>query len=105
MLQGDGGGKVPALARALRGRARVARTLTAGLRTIRKRIRGFTLRREQVNGQPGALFLDGYGDLIGVMTLDIADGQVQGVRSIVNPDKLQHLGQVADVRALLRRRG
>ena len=55
--------------------------------------------------QPGALFLDGDGDLIGVMTLDIADGQIQGVRSIVNPDKLQHLGQVADVRALLRRRG
>ena len=105
VLQGDGGGKVPALARALHGRARVARTLTAGLRTTRKRIRGFTLRREQVNGQPGALFLDGDGDLIGVMTLDIADGQIQGVRSIVNPDKLQHLGQVADVRALLRRRG
>ena len=105
VLQGDGGGKVPALARALHGRARVARMLTAGLRTTRKRVRGgFTLRREEVNGQPGALLLDGDGDLIGVMTIDIAEGQIQGVRSIVNPDKLQHLGPVADVRALLRRR-
>jgi RNA polymerase sigma-70 factor (ECF subfamily) len=105
VLQGDGGGKVPALARALHGRARVARMLTAGLRTTRKRVRGgFTLRREDVNGQPGALILDGNGDLIGVMTLDIAEGRIQGVRSIVNPDKLQHLGPVADVRALLRRR-
>ena len=104
VLQGDGGGKAPALARALHGRARVARALTAGLRTTRKRIRGFALRREEVNGQPGALFLDGDGDLIGVITLDIAEGQIQGVRTIVNPDKLQHLGPVADVRALLRRR-
>jgi RNA polymerase sigma-70 factor (TIGR02957 family) len=104
VLQGDGGGKAPALARALHGRSRVARTLTAGLRTTRKRIRGFTLRREEVNGQPGALILDGDGELLGVMTLDIAEGQIQGVRSIVNPDKLQHLGPVADVRALLRRR-
>jgi RNA polymerase sigma-70 factor (TIGR02957 family) len=104
VLQGDGGGKAPALARALHGRARVARALTAGLRATRKRIRGFTLRREEVNGQPGALLLDGDGDLLGVMTLDVAEGQIQGVRSIVNPDKLQHLGPVADVRALLRRR-
>ena len=36
------------------------------------------------------------------MALDIADGQVQGIRSIVNPDKLQHLGPVADTAALLR---
>ena len=57
-----------------------------------------------VNGQPGAVFLDRDGDLIGVLTIDIAEGQIQGVHSIVNPDKLQHLGPVADVRALLRRR-
>src|SRR3954467_8680653 len=54
VLRGDGGGKAPALARALHGRGRVARTLVAGLRTG-NRI-GFTSRREEVNGQPGALF-------------------------------------------------
>ena len=39
------------------------------------------------------------------MILDVADGQIQAVSSIVNPDKLQHLGPVADLRALLRERG
>jgi hypothetical protein len=38
-----------------------------------------------------------------VMILDIADGQVQAISSIVNPDKLRHLGPVGDLGALLRR--
>jgi RNA polymerase sigma-70 factor (TIGR02957 family) len=104
VLHGDGGGKVPALARALHGRARVARALTRGLGRFGTRIGGFSLRREEVNGQPGALFLDRDGRLIGVMILDIAEGQIQGVSSIVNPDKLRHLGPVADLAALLRER-
>jgi RNA polymerase sigma-70 factor (TIGR02957 family) len=103
VLHGDGGGKAPAIARAIHGRARVARTLIAGLRTA-TRAGGFTLRREEVNGQPGALFFDREGRVGGVMILDVADGQIQGVNSIVNPDKLQHLGPVADLRALLRER-
>jgi len=103
VLHGDGGGKAPALARALHGRARVARTLIAWLRAG-ARIGGFTTRREEVNGQPGALFSDREGRLISVMILDVAEGQIQGVSSIVNPDKLQHLGPVADLRALLSER-
>jgi RNA polymerase sigma-70 factor (TIGR02957 family) len=101
-LHGDGGGKVPALARALFGRSRVARTLRNWTR-VSERIAGITLRRVDVNGQPGAVLLDPEGDVIGVMALDVADGQVQGIRSIVNPDKLRHVGPVADVAALLRR--
>ena len=31
------------------------------------------------------------------MELDIVDGAVQSVRTIVNPDKLQHLGPVSDI--------
>src|SRR6266540_3374379 len=61
VLRGDGGGKAPALARARHGRARVARTLMAGLR-VRTRF-GFTTRRAEVNGQPGALFFDPEGRL------------------------------------------
>jgi len=68
------------------------------------RVGGARIRREEVNGQPGALFFDREGRLISVATLDIAEGQIQGVSAIVNPDKLQHLGPVADVRALLRER-
>jgi RNA polymerase sigma-70 factor (ECF subfamily) len=38
------------------------------------------------------------------MALDIVDGVVQTVRSVINPEKLGHLGELADVRALLRAR-
>jgi RNA polymerase sigma factor (sigma-70 family) len=102
VFRGDGGGKAPAAARALHGRARVARILMAGLRALARF--GLTTRREEVNGQPGALFFDREGRLAGVMILDIAEGQIQAVSAIVNPDKLRHLGPVADVRALLRER-
>ena len=101
VLHGDGGGKAPAVAHAIHGRARVARALLGGLRAA-VRVGGFTVRREQVNGQPGALYFDRDGLLAGVMILDVADGQIQAVSSIVNPDKLRHLGPVADLNALLR---
>jgi len=102
VLTGDGGGKVPALARSLHGRARVARTLVAWMRQGVRH--GGTLRPTDVNGQPGALVLDPDGGLIGVMALDIADGQIQGVRSIVNPEKIGHVGRLGELRALLGRR-
>src|SRR5918999_1719396 len=101
VFRGDGGGKAPAAARAVHGRAKVARLLIAGLRVV-ARFGGVTTRREEVNGQPGALFFDRDGGLISVAILDIADGQIQGVSAIVNPDKLRHLGPVDDLRALLR---
>jgi RNA polymerase sigma-70 factor (TIGR02957 family) len=100
-LHGDGGGKVPALAQALSGRPRVARTLRNWARAG-ARLAGVTRQRVDVNGQPGALFLDADGRVFSVMALDIADGQIQGIRSIVNPDKLGHLGEVGDMSALLR---
>ena len=80
----------------------VARTLIAGLRAGARL--SFVTRREEVNGQPGGLFLDREGRLLGVMILDVAEGQIQGVSSIVNPDKLRHLGPLADLGAPLRER-
>jgi RNA polymerase sigma-70 factor (TIGR02957 family) len=103
VFRGDGGGKAPAAARPLHGRARVARTLMAGLRAGARF--GFIMRREEVNGQPGAVFCDREGRLLSVMTFDVAEGQIQGVSAIANPDKLRHLGPVADLGALLRGRG
>jgi RNA polymerase sigma-70 factor (TIGR02957 family) len=100
VLHGDGGGKAPALARPVQGRQRVARTLRAWMRQG-ERIPGAALRQVEVNGQPGALILAGQ-EVLGVMALDIADGQIQAVRSIVNPDKLSHVGEVGDIRALLK---
>ncbi len=90
VLHGDGGGKVPALARALHGRSRVARTLRAWARQG-FRTRGLDIRETVVNGQPGAMVVDRDGSVVGVMALDIADGQIQQIRSIINPDKLTHL--------------
>jgi RNA polymerase sigma-70 factor (TIGR02957 family) len=100
-LTADGGGKVPALAQSLHGRNRVARTLVKGLRQI-ARFPGVSLRPVEVNGGPGALFLDGQEKLIGVVGLDIEGGEIASISSIVNPDKLAHLGPVADVQSLLR---
>jgi RNA polymerase sigma-70 factor (TIGR02957 family) len=95
VLHGDGGGKAPALARSLHGRERVARTLLAWAR-LGWRMPGIEIRPAEINGQPGALFVHPDG-VVGAMALDIAEGQVQEIRSIVNPDKLRHLGPVADV--------
>jgi len=100
VLTGDGGGKVPALARRLRGRSRVARTLFNWVRWG-SRVPGSSLRPVEVNGAPGALLLDGEGRLVAVWALEVSGGQITGVSSIINPDKLGHLGPVADVRALL----
>jgi RNA polymerase sigma-70 factor (TIGR02957 family) len=102
VFRGDGGGKAPAAARAVHGRGRVARLLIAGLRALDRF--GLTTRREELNGQPGALVFDREGKLISVAILDVGEGQIQGVSAIVNPDKLRHLGPVADLGALLRER-
>jgi RNA polymerase sigma-70 factor (ECF subfamily) len=101
VLTGDGGGKVPALARRLRGRARVARTLLSWIR-LGSRIPGASIRPVEINGTPGALLLDGEARLVGVWALEIAGGQIVALNSVVNPEKLGHLGPLADTRALLR---
>jgi len=36
-----------------------------------------------------------------VWALEISGGEVTGLNSIVNPEKLRHLGAVGDVRSLL----
>jgi len=103
VLHGDGGGRVPALARPLHGRSRTARTLLAWARQGARG--GGGARPVEVNGQPGALVLDAAGRVVGVLALDIAGDEVRAVRSVVNPDKLRHLGPVGDLRGLFGRRG
>jgi RNA polymerase sigma-70 factor, ECF subfamily len=100
VVYGDGGGKAPSWPKPIYGRERVAR-LMAGTVTQAKEL-GASLQPTQVNGQPGVIFTDPGGRIAVVMSLDIADGLVQTVRSVINPEKLAHLGPVADVRALLR---
>jgi RNA polymerase sigma-70 factor (ECF subfamily) len=101
-LHGDGGGKVPALARPVSGRGRVARTLAAWAKAG-ARFGGFTPRRTTVNGAPGAIFMAPDGRVLSVLVLETAGGRIQRISSIVNPDKLGHLGPVADMNELLSR--
>src|SRR5262249_53579255 len=99
-VYGDGGGKAPALPPPGVGRGRGSRLFAGWSRQFRElRI---TLQRHEVNGQPGALMLDPEGRIVNVVSLDIADGLVQTIRSVINPDKLHHLGEPSDVRGLLR---
>jgi hypothetical protein len=95
-LHGDGGGKVRALAHPLFGRRRVARAVVHWMQVVRG-FEGFSIRPVEVNGHPGALGLDGQQRIAVVLSFDIAGGQIQGIRSVVNPDKLRHLGPVSDL--------
>jgi RNA polymerase sigma-70 factor (ECF subfamily) len=90
VLHGDGGGRVRAITRPVHGRVNVARLLLSGMRAAEP-FGGWSLRQVRVNGQPGAMRFDAAGKLSAVVVLDIADGHIQAVRSIVNPDKLRHL--------------
>ena len=101
VLRGDGGGKAPALGHSIIGRADVARVMVAWARMGAKF--GGSIQRVTVNGGPGALILDPDGLLIGVWALDVRDGSVRGVASIVNPDKLRHIAQVGSMREALMR--
>lgn len=102
-LTGDGGGKAPALARALHGRSRVARAVINWVRRS-GRVAGVSLLRVEVNGGAGALYLDAQQRVIGVLALDVAGGQITSISAIVNPDKLMHLGPVGDLASLMRSR-
>jgi RNA polymerase sigma-70 factor (ECF subfamily) len=100
---GDGGGKAPQWSLPIVGVDRVARLFIAMSRQLDAH--GLAVEMHQVNGQPGAVLRTGDGRLINVFALDIADGVVQTIRSVINPDKLRHLGPVADVLALGRQQG
>jgi RNA polymerase sigma-70 factor (ECF subfamily) len=61
-----------------------------------------TWQPHELNGQPGAIFCDRDGKVLTAMVLDVVDGQIQTIRSVTNPDKLAHLGPVADAWAISR---
>ena len=92
VLYGDGGGKAPAIARPVHGADRVVRALAEGAKRGRKRFVVRGMQRVAINGQPGGLFLNADGMPMVAMALDIADGLVQTIRVVTNPEKLAHLG-------------
>jgi RNA polymerase sigma-70 factor (ECF subfamily) len=93
VFTGDGGGQVPAAARPVAGRAKVAQ-FTIGLVRLTRTLGG-TIEPAEVNGRPGAVARDAAGRLVGVLSLDIAEGGISALYSVVNPDKLRHLGPLA----------
>ena len=99
-LVGDGGGKAPALARGVAGADNVARLLAATFPLLA----GIeaTVEQREVNAQPGAVLRDRDGRVVGTLSLDLLGDRIQTIRAVVNPDKLQHLGPVADAWAVNR---
>ena len=102
-LVGDSGGKAPALARSIIGAEKAARVLTSFFPWL-VRI-DVTLEPREVNGQPGAIFRDRHNKVLFTLVLDVLDGQIQTIRSVSNPDKLGHVGPVADAWAAAREVG
>jgi len=99
-MVGDGGGKAPTLARSVIGADNVARVLAATFPALTKI--DARVEPRQVNGQPGAILRDRNDKIVGTLTLDILDDRIQTIRSVINPDKLAHLGPVADAWAIAR---
>ena len=93
VLYGDGGARGAGINRPIYGRDGVATMLGSWFRRLTQL--GIRPVPVTVNGQPGAKFLDPEARLVNVITLDIADGTVQTIRSVINPDKLGHLGELS----------
>ena len=86
----DGGGKATAFPRPVHGRDKVLRILR-GPAARGERLSVSGVRLAEINGQPGALFLDPDGVPVVAVSLDIVDGQVQTLHAVSNPEKLAHL--------------
>jgi RNA polymerase sigma-70 factor (ECF subfamily) len=99
-ILGDSGGKGPLWGTGVFGAEKVVRVLAA---TFPGFVRiGGRLEPHDVNGQPGAIVRDRDGKVVSTLTLDVLDGRIQTIRGVVNPDKLGHLGPVADAWAVNR---
>jgi hypothetical protein len=88
-VYGDGGGKAPAIRAPLAGARRVAKALIGWRRLAVEE--GVTYRPALVNGDEGIVYRWPDGRAAAVQVLEIADGVVVAVRTILNPEKLAHL--------------
>lgn len=83
-LWSDGGGRVRAALNPIRGSEKVSRFLFG----ILGKTPGFSIRMASINGQTGIIgYVDGHP--IGTVTLDIVGDLIEGIRIVVNPEKLQ----------------
>lgn len=101
VFTGDGGGKVPALSRPLLGRMKVAETLADWFRSGPPSGPNVSVEVAEVNAAGGAVFRDRERRVLGVWALTVDGGRISRVDSVVNPEKLSHLGPVGDFAAIL----
>jgi RNA polymerase sigma-70 factor, ECF subfamily len=94
-LVGDGGGRARAIPHPMVGAAAVAKAIAAFYGQIDKL--GVTIELAWVNGGPGFRVRDPDGLLVAVAALEIAGDRVAGIYSLVNPDKLRHLGEISTI--------
>lgn len=90
-MYGDGGGKAPSVPVPLVGAERIAKAIIGWGRQADEA--GLVHRPALVNGDPGLVFYGRDGRPVWVSALEISDGVVVGIRSILNPDKLEHLSR------------
>jgi RNA polymerase sigma-70 factor (ECF subfamily) len=99
IVHGDGGGKVPQWYEPIVGADKVARLFAQMGRQTETL--GATFEPRQINGQPGVIFRGPHGGIFSVMSIEVVDGRVATIRSVVNPDKLGHLGLVESLRDVM----
>jgi RNA polymerase sigma-70 factor (TIGR02957 family) len=94
VLVSDGGGKRTAARRPLVGAAEVARFMSGiGQRPYDGVApEDMTIELVDVNGVPGVVIRGG-GKVLGAMAAEIADGRVQAVHLVANPDKLHTVAE------------
>ena len=97
---GDGGGKAPAFAKGVIGAEKVVRVFASLVPWMIEV--GVVVEPHEVNGQPGAIFRDRDDKVLNTLSLDVLDGRIQTIRAVANPDKLGHVGPVADAWATAR---
>ncbi|MFJ4620814.1 RNA polymerase sigma-70 factor [Streptomyces sp. NPDC088812] len=97
---GDSGGKAPQFKPVVLGAENVLRALATFAPLVISS--GGLVEPCQVNGQPGSVFRDRNGQVLSTWALDVLDGQIQTIRTVNNPDKLGHVGPVADAWEALR---
>jgi RNA polymerase sigma-70 factor, ECF subfamily len=84
----DGGGKAAAASRPLYGRTTVARLIHGLSRFLRPEHQVLVL---PINGRPGISIRTADGEIINVIALDVADGKIQALHIMLNPEKLQYI--------------
>ena len=87
---GDGAGKGHGLLEPVCGRPAVLQVFQSIIERYRALDASF--ERAEINGRPGMLAFDPESRLINVVVIDADHGLISDIYSVLNPDKLRHLG-------------